>query len=407
VVSRVSAGLAAVASVLLGLLISVFPGEFKNLIISLLVPLGIPQAQAASDFVAFVFATIIIIVGFVLIYEVARWGARKYGTQTSSPPKKGQVVEPPGAESKPPPTSPLRDFGRMLNEKNQVAVTLRAERDKILAEQVNLGDREEFPATIAYLSSIALGRRSDFDERVGRANELIEVDFAQFLRDRGSAILAHKVKMQNIAHNVIDTMTIPDEPTSALPREQPKSPHEEQGQASQGGELRGDKESQALTLAYKARESLLSASPPVSAILRMCRTISQLLQIDQENRWISLELDGYVREHQSQEQLYQEVPPYRRVRLIFRDDYGNMVPIVDPRLEFIERYPIGNPVGELENNTKGLKVVGGIIRTIQQTTKVPVRYAEISGNYIEAALNGVTNKCLEFVNGVINRYEHS
>jgi hypothetical protein len=168
---------------------------------------------------------------------------------------------------------------------------------------------------------------------------------------------------------------------------------------------RGSKAQQALDLAYTVRDSLHASNPTVTANLRSCKTICKLLGIEGENEWIDKELDGYSRPQQSQVQLYEEVPSYRRVRVIYRDDYGQVVPVADSKLEFIERFALASPVGELESNTGGLKVMGGLIRIINETLHVPVRYAEISGNSVEAALNGVTNRCLEFVNEVIDKYD--
>lgn len=71
----------------------------------------------------------------------------------------------------------------------------------------------------------------------------------------------------------------------------------------------------------------------------------------------------------------------------------------------IEQHPIYNTIGELEQDTKGMKLQGGIIRAIRKNFHVPVRYADIPGTYIQNILEIVRNRCLDFVNGVITELE--
>jgi hypothetical protein len=109
------------------------------------------------------------------------------------------------------PSSASGDFGRYLAEKSQVAEGLRRTRDRILDEQLTLTEKEEFPATVSYLASLALIRRSETADCERRAMQLIDVDYQKFGNERGVFNLPGKVKLQNIAHNVISTMAIPDE----------------------------------------------------------------------------------------------------------------------------------------------------------------------------------------------------
>ena len=81
--------------------------------------------------------------------------------------------------------------------------------------------KEEFPIVISFLASLAVILTSESAGYEKRADDAIEMDFQRLKTQRGIVDFPRKVKMENIAHNVIATMTIHDE----LWRGQSKSPN--------------------------------------------------------------------------------------------------------------------------------------------------------------------------------------
>jgi hypothetical protein len=122
-------------------------------------------------------------------------------------------------------------------------------------------------------------------------------------------------------------------------------------------------ERQALDIAYQTRQSILSEDTKLSVILRRCLTIAQLLHREEENRWIRLESEGYQKAYRSLAEELQKLPDYRIVRVLFRDIYGQPIPIYDQKAaEMLEKYPIDISIGEIEKSPEGLKIQGHIIR---------------------------------------------
>lgn len=159
---------------------------------------------------------------------------------------------------------------------------------------------------------------------------------------------------------------------------------------------------QILKLAYEARNEALKADSSVSSLLRKCYTICHMLKRDVE--WIKLELFGYEK-WETRGELWEHVPSYRRVHLLYRDIYGNPV-LVPSKLSFLTKHAVAESIGQVESSIKGMYIAGGITDYIREQFKVPVVSAMISPVDLKGIVESVRNRALEFVNNAILELEY-
>lgn len=80
--------------------------------------------------------------------------------------------------------------------------------------------------------------------------------------------------------------------------------------------------------------------------------LKELLEIASYNHdepvihWIQLELGGYYNTNPFTRK--EDIPDYRRINVVYRDEYDRPIHIQDPKLAFIQDYEIRFSVGELE-----------------------------------------------------------
>jgi hypothetical protein len=92
----------------------------------------------------------------------------------------------------------------------EVANDLRRRREEILSKNIKQSDKHNYPITFAFLDSLPLIRRSEVRDYEIRANQAINADYEN-LKLRGFNDPQHRLRMENIARNVISTMAIPDD----------------------------------------------------------------------------------------------------------------------------------------------------------------------------------------------------
>lgn len=161
---------------------------------------------------------------------------------------------------------------------------------------------------------------------------------------------------------------------------------------------------QIIKLAYHARDEALRADSSVSSLLRKCYTICQMLKKDVE--WIKLELSGYGEECKTRGELWEHVPNYRRVNVLYKDTYGKPI-LVPSKLSFLAKHAVSESIGQIENSLEnGMYIMGGITNYIREEFKVPVLSAEISTFQLRGIVESVRNKALEFVNNIILELEY-
>lgn len=103
-----------------------------------------------------------------------------------------------------------------------------------------------------------------------------------------------------------------------------------------------------LGLARQARGDLFQESRRISSLLRTCLTIRRLLDTKIENSWIELELDGYFEKFPTNEELMENLPMYRKLKMLYYDEYNNPVLMSEEMAEVFQNYPFGNSASEIE-----------------------------------------------------------
>lgn len=159
---------------------------------------------------------------------------------------------------------------------------------------------------------------------------------------------------------------------------------------------------QIVALAYEARKEALQDDSSASSLLRKCYTICQLMKRDVE--WIKLELFGYDK-WETMGELKDHVPLYRRVRLLYRDIYGNPV-FLEPRLGSLADHAVGESIGQIESSMNGMYIAGGAVDYLREALKSPIGSAMIGNVQLKGILESARNRALEFVNNVILELEY-
>ena len=159
---------------------------------------------------------------------------------------------------------------------------------------------------------------------------------------------------------------------------------------------------QIVKLAYEARKEAFKADSSVSSLLRKCLTICQML--NREIEWIKLELYGYNK-WKTIGELMDHVPKYRRVRLLYRDIYGNPA-FLPSKLSSIAKYAVALSIAQIEGIEKGMYIRGGNIDKVREVLKRPIGSAVVSDVQLKGIVESVRNKALEFVNDIILELEY-
>ncbi len=135
-------------------------------------------------------------------------------------------------------------------------------------------------------------------------------------------------------------------------------------------------------------------SLPLSQTLPLALRLARDLKDASFERWIRLELDGYSNDNPA----FAEktvVPEYRWVTGQHKNINGQPF-LVDPKLSFMNRYPLRNGVGELEELVKSNEMIAfqdvGMIKAIQEWLKVDVYSFEFSKISVVGILNTIKSK---------------
>jgi len=167
-------------------------------------------------------------------------------------------------------------------------------------------------------------------------------------------------------------------------------------------------DSEALSIAREIRDKLLRDSISVSSALRACWTISALLKQKNEHEWIDLELNGYSTKFETVADMEKALPEYRNARCIYFDEFNRPIR-VDETWSYIEEFPLGQSVAELEAFAEnGLHLYAGpTITFVTKHLKVPVHKAYVPPVAFRRVLNAVSNRVLDFLNRTILELQYA
>ncbi len=167
---------------------------------------------------------------------------------------------------------------------------------------------------------------------------------------------------------------------------------------------------EALEQAKVTSIELLEEKKSLHEILVACKNISKLLQISERNSWIDLEINGYLVKYKSQNELYDNLPAYRKTCWKFYDLYGNTISLPPDIMELFGKSLVYHPVKELESKNEiiiGNQFLEKFNKFISEhgmdyaSKNVRIHEAKVSKNEIHQILAGIKNKIQEFLDNVI------
>ncbi|MBI3640655.1 MAG: hypothetical protein HY223_10170 [Thaumarchaeota archaeon] len=171
-----------------------------------------------------------------------------------------------------------------------------------------------------------------------------------------------------------------------------------------------NKKDEALKLAKTVSIELLDEKKSLHEILQSCKTICKYLGISDKNTWIDLELNGYLGLYKTRDELYDNLPSYRKTNWLFYDVYGSIIPLPPDILELFGKSIIYQPISEIENN-------GHLIITSQYFEKfnefitkhgmdhasknLRIHEAHITNNELKKVIDGIKTRIQEFLDNLI------
>ncbi|NHI03350.1 hypothetical protein DYY67_1662 [Candidatus Nitrosotalea sp. TS] len=169
-----------------------------------------------------------------------------------------------------------------------------------------------------------------------------------------------------------------------------------------------------LHLAESVSVELLEEKKPLHDILLACKQICKTLQILDENYWIELELNGYLVRYKTRDQLYDNLPNYRKTDWKFYDLYGNMISLPPDIANLFGKSIIYHSVADLENSNQiviGNQFFEKFNKFITDhgmdyaSKNVRIHEAKVSKNEINQVLTGLKSRTQEFLDGIISILE--
>ena len=169
-----------------------------------------------------------------------------------------------------------------------------------------------------------------------------------------------------------------------------------------------------LQLAKTASIELLEETKSLHDILLSCKNISRVLQILDKNQWIDLELNGYIVKYKTRDELYDNLPYYRKTSWKFYDLYGNVITLPPDIMDLFGKSTIYHSVNELEGKEQ-LTIENKFLEKFNKfisehgmdyaSKSVRIHEARISKKEISEVLYGIKNKTQEFLDTVISLLE--
>lgn len=155
---------------------------------------------------------------------------------------------------------------------------------------------------------------------------------------------------------------------------------------------------------------LLEEKKSLHEILVTCRSISKSLEISDRNSWIDLEINGYLVKYKTRDDLYDNLPNYRKTSWKFYDVYGNTISLPPDIVDLFGKSVVYHTVKDLESNdqiTIGNQFLEKFNKFIADhgmdyvSKSVRIHEAKVSKNEINQILDGIKNRTQEFLDVVI------
>ena len=171
-----------------------------------------------------------------------------------------------------------------------------------------------------------------------------------------------------------------------------------------------NKKDEALKLAKTTSIELLDEKKSLHEILQSCKTICKYLGISDKNIWIELELNGYLGLYKTRDELYDNLPKYRKTNWLFYDIYGNPVPLPPDILELFGKSIIYQPMSEIVNNNHLIIPSQYFEKFNEFITKhgmdhasknMRIHEAHITKNELKKVIDGIKIRIQEFLDNLI------
>jgi hypothetical protein len=178
--------------------------------------------------------------------------------------------------------------------------------------------------------------------------------------------------------------------------------------------LNTSKKEQALQMAKNASIELLEETRSLHDVLETCKRISKLLEIHDANTWLDLEINGYLVKYKTRDELYQNLPSYRKTRWKFYDLYGNLITLPPDIVSLFGKSTVYHPVRELETKDEiivGTQFLDEFNKFISDhgmdkiSKSLRIHEARILKDEIKQVLEGIKKRIQELLDIIISMLE--
>lgn len=159
---------------------------------------------------------------------------------------------------------------------------------------------------------------------------------------------------------------------------------------------------------------LLDETRSLHEILETCKNVCKLTGISDENTWLDLEINGYLVKYKTSDELYQNLPSYRKTRWKFYDLYGNLINLPPDIMDLFGRSTVYHPIRELESKSQIIvesKFLDKFNKFIAAhgmdhvSKSLKIHEARISKDEIKQVLEGVKKRIQELLDMIISLLE--
>lgn len=180
-----------------------------------------------------------------------------------------------------------------------------------------------------------------------------------------------------------------------------------------------NKRRESLEIAKKTRQHILENDKPLHILLLSCQTICRYLAISDENEWINDELEGYRKKYKTDGEMWDNIPEYRKAKLIFYINKNTPSPMNYGIQNIFAKRPMDEPIAELEELDRHYYVTASyaidkfneLIRKEANGDEYSyehnrIKYAEVPSQEIRGAIQGVRQRISKFLDEVILESEY-
>lgn len=178
--------------------------------------------------------------------------------------------------------------------------------------------------------------------------------------------------------------------------------------------MNASKKEQALQLAKNASIEILDETRPIHEILQTCKNVCKLTGISEANSWLDLEISGYLVRYKTRDELYQNLPSYRKTSWKFYDLYGKAINLPPGMVDLFGRSTVYHPAGELEGKSQ-ITVEGKLLDNFnkfiaehgmdQLSKSLKIHEARIPKDEIRQVLEGIKKRVQELLDMIISLLE--